>query len=134
MDMHDLVTSGAACAIPGSSSSSSNPLAALANTLFGSSSKIQENKEIPTSITPSSNGQIYTQNNAHLGPLDQPFVDPNAPQHQRHFDFLRGFHGLGGGQTELDAAWNDIHTRVALHFLMFSIRFAFFLIWYQLCH
>ena len=33
-------------------------------------------------------------------------MDPNAPQHS---DFLRGFHGSGGGQTELDAAWNDIH-------------------------
>lgn len=41
MDMRDLVTGGAACAVPGSSSSSSNPLAALANTLIGSSSKIQ---------------------------------------------------------------------------------------------
>ncbi|KAK4575421.1 hypothetical protein RGQ29_026404 [Quercus rubra] len=106
MDMRDLVTGGAACAVPGSSSSSSNPLAALANTLIGSSSKIQENKEIPTSITPSSERQIYTETNDHLGALDQPFVDPNAPQHS---DFLRGFHGSGGGQTELDAAWNDIH-------------------------
>ena len=41
MDMRDLVTGGIACAVPGSSSSSSNPLAALANTLIGSSSKIQ---------------------------------------------------------------------------------------------
>nr|POF20173.1 peroxisome biogenesis protein 5 [Quercus suber] len=82
MDMCDLVTGGAACAVPGSSSSSSNPLAALANTLIVSSSKIQENKEIPTSITPSSEGQTYTQTNDHLGPLDQPFVDPNAPQHR----------------------------------------------------
>ncbi|KAK7860192.1 peroxisome biogenesis protein 5 [Quercus suber] len=104
MDMRDLVTGGAACAVPGSSSSSSNPLAALANTLIGSSSKIQENKEIPTSITPSSERQIYTETNDHLGALDQPFVDPNAPQHS---DFLRGFHGSAGG--ELDAAWNDIH-------------------------
>lgn len=37
--MRELVTGGAACAVPGSSSSSSNPLGALANALIGSSSK-----------------------------------------------------------------------------------------------
>jgi hypothetical protein len=40
MAMRDLVTGGAACAVPGSSSSS-NPLGALANALVGSSSKIE---------------------------------------------------------------------------------------------
>lgn len=36
--MRDLVTGGTVCAVRGFSSSSSNPLAALANTLIGSSS------------------------------------------------------------------------------------------------
>jgi len=40
MAMRDLVTGGAACAVPGSSSAS-NPLGALANALIGSSSKTQ---------------------------------------------------------------------------------------------
>jgi len=40
MAMRDLVTGGAACAVPGSSSTS-NPLGALANVLIGSSSKTQ---------------------------------------------------------------------------------------------
>lgn len=40
MAMRELVTGGAACAVPGSSSSS-NPLGALANALIGSSSKTQ---------------------------------------------------------------------------------------------
>lgn len=40
MAMRELVTGGAACAVPGSSSSS-NPLGALANALVGSSSKTQ---------------------------------------------------------------------------------------------
>lgn len=40
MAMRDLVTGGAACAVPGASTSS-NPLGALANTLLGSSSKTQ---------------------------------------------------------------------------------------------
>lgn len=40
MAMRDLVTGGAACTVPGSSSSS-NPLGALANALVGSSSKTQ---------------------------------------------------------------------------------------------
>lgn len=39
--MRELVTGGAACAVPGSSSSSSNPLGAFANALIGSSSKTQ---------------------------------------------------------------------------------------------
>ena len=39
--MREMVTGGAACAVPGSSSSSSNPLGALANALIGSSSKTQ---------------------------------------------------------------------------------------------
>ena len=38
--MRELVSGGAACAVPGSSSSS-NPLGALANALIGSSSKTQ---------------------------------------------------------------------------------------------
>jgi len=38
MAMRELVTGGAACAVPGSSSSS-NPFGALANALIGSSSK-----------------------------------------------------------------------------------------------
>lgn len=40
MAMRELVSGGAACAVPGSSSSS-NPLGALANALIGSSSKIE---------------------------------------------------------------------------------------------
>lgn len=40
MAMRELVTGGAACAVPGSSSSS-NPIGALANALIGSSSKTQ---------------------------------------------------------------------------------------------
>lgn len=39
MAMRELVTGGAACAVPGSSSSS-NPIGALANALIGSSSKV----------------------------------------------------------------------------------------------
>ncbi|KAH0459051.1 hypothetical protein IEQ34_011865 [Dendrobium chrysotoxum] len=40
MAMRDLVTGGAACAVPGSSSSS-NPFGALANAILGSSMKAQ---------------------------------------------------------------------------------------------
>lgn len=42
MAMREVVTGGAACAVPGSSSSS-NPLGALANALLGSSSKTKVN-------------------------------------------------------------------------------------------
>lgn len=41
MAMRDLVTGGAACAVPGTAASSSNPFGALANAILGSSSKTQ---------------------------------------------------------------------------------------------
>lgn len=102
MAMRELVSGGAACAVPGSSSSS-NPLGALANALIGSSSKIEEKiKEIPTSIPSSSERHFYPEANDHLGALDQPFVEPNA----QGSEFLRGFRSAAQG--ELAAAWDEI--------------------------
>ncbi|KAL0824422.1 hypothetical protein Bca101_048099 [Brassica carinata] len=62
MDMRDLVNGGAACAIPGSSSSSSNPLGALTNALLGCSSKTQERlKEIPNATPSGPRPQFYSE-------------------------------------------------------------------------
>lgn len=109
MAMRELVTGGAACAVPGSSSSS-NPLGALANALIGSSSKTQERlNEIPTAIPTSSDGQFYSETNDRLATLpgsefdQQQFLQPNASGSE----FLRGFHSAG--QSDLADAWNEIH-------------------------
>ncbi|XP_040988221.1 peroxisome biogenesis protein 5 [Juglans microcarpa x Juglans regia] len=100
MAMRELVTGGAACAVPGSSSSS-NPLGALANALIGSSSK-EKIKEIPTSVPTSSERHFFADTDDHLGAFDRSFVESN----DQGSDFLRGFRSAGQG--ELSAAWDDI--------------------------
>ncbi|CAN6841712.1 unnamed protein product [Brassica oleracea] len=104
MAMRDLVNGGAACAIPGSSFSSSNPLGALTNALLGSSSKTQERlKEIPNA-TPSGPGpQFYSEYRSLPGSeLDQnglgaawdevqrdgPTMPPMGPMYEPTFEGL----------------------------------------------
>lgn len=58
MAMRDLVTGGAACAVPGSSSSS-NPFGALANAMIGSSSKTQVTLPLSLSLSPSNYVSTY---------------------------------------------------------------------------
>ncbi|CDY49390.1 BnaC09g53570D [Brassica napus] len=94
MAMRDLVNGGAACAVPGSSSSSStsNPLGALTNALLGSSSKTQERlREIPNATRAGPGPQFYSQDQ-HLSSLpgselDQPLLQPGA----QGAEFFRGF-------------------------------------------
>ncbi|XP_038684471.1 peroxisome biogenesis protein 5-like [Tripterygium wilfordii] len=108
MAMRELVTGGAACAVPGSSSSS-NPLGALANALIGSSSKTQGRlNEIPASTsTASEGGQFYSEIDEHLRALpgskfDQQLLHPNA----QGSEFLRGFRSTD--QNALAEAWNEV--------------------------
>ncbi|CAK9157804.1 unnamed protein product [Ilex paraguariensis] len=71
MAMRELVTGGTACAVPGTSSSS-NPLSALANAFIGSSSKTQEKlQEIPAATTSSDN-------NFHMGTEEPLAVLPGS--------------------------------------------------------
>ncbi|XP_047320093.1 peroxisome biogenesis protein 5-like [Impatiens glandulifera] len=103
MAMRDLVTGGAACAVPGSSSSS-NPLGALANNLFGSSSKTQERlREIPTLSSTTSDGNIYADPRNAL-PVSE--FDHQLPPTIHGSDFLRGFHSAD--QNRLSDAWNEV--------------------------
>ncbi|XP_049402487.1 peroxisome biogenesis protein 5 isoform X2 [Solanum stenotomum] len=104
MAMRDLVTGAPSCGEP---SSSSNPLGALANALIGSSSKTQERlKEIPTSVTTSSNGNF-------LAGVEEPFVSlpgsefehPLQPNIQGS-QFLQGFRSAD--QNRLADAWDEI--------------------------
>ncbi|CAM8985331.1 unnamed protein product [Rhodiola kirilowii] len=109
MAMRDLVTGGAACADPGSTSSS-NPLGALANALVGSSSKTQERlNEIPT--LPGTSGSVYPDFSNQVGlpgsELDQQqFLPPSA----QGLEFLNQFRAADHGG--FDDAWNDIHRPV----------------------
>ncbi|XP_015055600.1 peroxisome biogenesis protein 5 [Solanum pennellii] len=104
MAMRDLVTGAPSCGEP---SSSSNPLGALANALIGSSSKTQERlKEIPTSVSTSSNGNF-------LAGVEEPFLSlpgsefehPLQPNIQGS-QFLQGFRSAD--QNKLADAWDEI--------------------------
>ncbi|KAL0646668.1 hypothetical protein Bca4012_044959 [Brassica carinata] len=107
MAMRDLVNGGAACAVPGSSSSSSNPLGALTNALLGSSSKTQERlREIPNATRSGPGPQFYSQDQ-HLSSLpgselDQPLLQPGA----QGAEFFRGFSSVE--QNALGAAWDEV--------------------------
>ncbi|KAL8033243.1 hypothetical protein ABFX02_13G149600 [Erythranthe guttata] len=107
MAMRDLVSGGAACAVPGSSSSS-NPLGALANALIGSSSKTQERlREIPTATATTSDGNLY----AGVG---EPFTAALPGSELEHTlypnaqgsEFLQGFRSMD--QNRFSDAWDDI--------------------------
>ncbi|KAH9616633.1 hypothetical protein KSS87_003213 [Heliosperma pusillum] len=107
MAMRDLVSGGAACSVPGSSSSS-NPLGALANTLLGSSSKTQERlKEIPTSTSSGSGGQFHSSYDGQLTALPGSEFDQQFSLQPSGQDFLHNFRAAShGGLAE---AWDDIH-------------------------
>ncbi|EPS66664.1 peroxisomal targeting signal 1 receptor [Genlisea aurea] len=104
MAMRELVTGGAACAVP--ETSSSNPLGALANSLIGSSSKTQERlREIP-SATVTSHGSLD------LG-VEEPFASlPGSeleyiqPPNAQGSEFLKGFRSVD--QSGFSDAWNEI--------------------------
>uniref|UniRef100_A0A1J3K678 Peroxisome biogenesis protein 5 n=1 Tax=Noccaea caerulescens TaxID=107243 RepID=A0A1J3K678_NOCCA len=106
MAMRDLVNGGAACAVPGSSSSS-NPLGALTNALLGSSSKTQERlKEIPNASRSGPGPQFYSEDQPLRSlpgsELDQPILQPGA----QGSEFFRGFRSVD--QNGLGAAWDEV--------------------------
>ncbi|XWS11457.1 hypothetical protein CRYUN_Cryun38cG0084500 [Craigia yunnanensis] len=104
MSMRELVTGGAACAVPASSSSSSNPLGALANTLIGSSSKTQERlKEIPNTA----HTQFYSHTDDSIAALPGselygPFLQSNA----QGTEFIKSFRTAD--DNGLADAWEEI--------------------------
>ncbi|KAI5606248.1 hypothetical protein BDE02_01G407200 [Populus trichocarpa] len=111
MAMRELVTGAAACAVPGSSSSSSNPLGALANALIGSSSKPLEGlKEIPTSTTTATEPPLYQDATAEdrLRGLPGADFDHSFSQHptSQGSEFLRRFRT--SDQNGFANAWDEI--------------------------
>ncbi|XP_044471173.1 peroxisome biogenesis protein 5-like, partial [Mangifera indica] len=116
MAMRELVTGGAACPAPGSSSSS-NPLGALANAVIGTSSKTQvlfllrtqseRLKEIPTAAPTTSDSQFYSETGDHFRALpgsefDQQLLQPNA----QVSEFLGGFRSAN--LNGFSDAWDEI--------------------------
>ncbi|KAL0916002.1 hypothetical protein M5K25_013477 [Dendrobium thyrsiflorum] len=108
MAMRDLVTGGAACAVPGSSSSS-NPFGALANAILGSSMKAQDLKGLPESRVTVPNASSDLRPEAQLTSIpgseyeDQLYQQSNA----QSSEFLRGYHS--GGHGSFEDAWGEIH-------------------------
>ncbi|KAK1273850.1 Peroxisome biogenesis protein 5 [Acorus gramineus] len=108
MAMRDLVTGGAACAVPGTSTPA-NPFGALANAIIGSSGKTQELKGLPgTSITVP-NGAPDFQSEFPLTTLPGSEYDNQQYRHpdSQISEFLRGFHSANHG--DLAEAWDGIH-------------------------
>ncbi|CAI0540827.1 unnamed protein product [Linum tenue] len=108
MAMRELVSGGAACAVPGSSSSS-NPLGALANALVGSSSKTQERlNEIPTSTSTGGENRFFQQPVDPLTALPGTEVDgPFAPATAQGSEFLQGFRGAE--QNGMRHVWDEVN-------------------------
>ncbi|GMH05900.1 hypothetical protein Nepgr_007740 [Nepenthes gracilis] len=108
MAMRELVTGGAACAVPGSSSVA-NPLSNLANALIGSSSKTQERlKEIPTSTTAGSHGQFNSDHDDFSTTLPGSESDYQQNQHAdgQGLAFLDSYHATN--RAGLADAWDEI--------------------------
>ncbi|KAK1293647.1 Peroxisome biogenesis protein 5 [Acorus calamus] len=109
MAMRDLVTGGAACAVPGSSTPS-NPFGALANAIIGSSGKAQELKELPGASITVPNGAPHFQSEFLSTPSlpgseydNQQYRPPDA----QSSEFLHGFRSANNGG--LEEAWSEIH-------------------------
>ncbi|XAR67296.1 hypothetical protein NMG60_11002000 [Bertholletia excelsa] len=113
MAMRDIVTGGAACAVPGSSSSS-NPFGALANALIGSTSKTHETlKEIPTSATTTSDGTFYAGPDEQLTTLPGSEFDHPPQLNSQGAEFFRGFHSADQGRFA--DVWDEIHNSQVPH-------------------
>lgn len=106
--LRDLVTGGAACAVPGAPSSSSNPLGVLADSIFGSSSKTQERlNELPALAGSGPSGISEIRTNGRLTSL------PGSEYEQDHLqrsniqgsEFLRGFNPVDHARYE--GAWHE---------------------------
>ncbi|RZS03671.1 hypothetical protein BHM03_00033870 [Ensete ventricosum] len=114
MAMRDLVTGGAACAVPGTAASSSNPFGALSNAILGSSSKTQELKGLPGSAVNVPGPLPDFRTEAPLSTI--PGLENEGQQHHppvgQNNEFLARFRTADHGV--LADAWNEIHQPPAL--------------------
>ncbi|PIN04354.1 TPR repeat-containing protein [Handroanthus impetiginosus] len=113
MAMRELVSGGAACAVPGSSSS--NPLGSLANALIGSSSKTQERlREIPTATATTSDGSLYTGAEEPLAGLPGSELEHTLHSNAQGSEFLQGFRSVD--QSRFSDAWDEIQRPQIPHY------------------
>ncbi|KAL0399025.1 UNVERIFIED_CONTAM: Peroxisome biogenesis protein 5 [Sesamum radiatum] len=114
MAMRELVSGGAACAVPGSSSSS-NPLGTLANALIGSSSKTQERlREIPTATATTSDGNLYAGVGEPFASLPGSELEHTLRPNLQGSEFLQGFRSVDQGQ--FSDAWDEIQRPQVPHY------------------
>lgn len=108
--MRDLITGGAACAVPGSSSSS-NPFGALAGAILGSTSKLPEVRGLPGSTVTVPEGSSDYRPEAPLSTLPGSEFENRQYQHAnaQNSEFLQGFRPAVQG--EFAGAWNEAQQR-----------------------
>lgn len=115
MAMRDLIAGGAACAVPGSASSS-NPFGALANSILGSSSKTQELKGLPGAAISVSGSSPDFRSEAPLSTIPGLENEGQQQLHGQNSEFLNSFRSTNDGV--LADAWKEIrqpplYTRVS---------------------
>lgn len=111
--MRELVTGGAACAVPGSSSSS-NPLGAFANALIGSSSQKERLQEIPTSTLNTSGNNLYSGAGEPLSALPGSESEHYLQHESKGSEFVSGFHAAN--DNRLAEVWDGIQNPQIPHF------------------
>ncbi|XP_078163170.1 peroxin 5 [Carex rostrata] len=106
MAMRDLINGGATCAVPGSSSS--NPIGALANVMFGTSNKAEELKGLPSTgvSVPESSPDFRPDIPLSAIPGSAFDTQQNRLRDARSNDFLRGFHSTD--HVGFADAWDDV--------------------------
>ncbi|XP_068637193.1 peroxisome biogenesis protein 5-like [Aristolochia californica] len=111
MAMRDLVTGGAACAVPGASSSS-NPFGAFANSVIGSASKTQGIfRELP-SVGPSQHDS--TSDFRSIDPLTNiPGSESDQQTHAQSSEFLQRVRAPNHGS--FDTVWDEFHQPPPVH-------------------
>ncbi|KAL0353430.1 UNVERIFIED_CONTAM: Peroxisome biogenesis protein 5 [Sesamum angustifolium] len=97
------------------SSSSSNPLGALANALIGSSSKTQERlREIPTATATTSDGNLYAGVEEPFASLPGSELEHTLRPNLQGSEFLQGFRSVDQGR--FSDAWDEIQRPQVPHF------------------
>ncbi|XP_068642693.1 peroxisome biogenesis protein 5-like [Aristolochia californica] len=111
MAMRDLVTGGAACSVPGASSSS-NPLGTFANSVLGSASKTQGVfRELPV-VGPSLHDS--TSDFRPIDPLTNiPGSEAEQQTHAQSSEFLQRVRAPNYGDFE--SVWDDFHQPPSIH-------------------
>ncbi|XP_057831950.1 peroxisome biogenesis protein 5 [Cryptomeria japonica] len=107
MAMRDLITGGAACAVPGAPSSSSNPLGALADSILGTSSKQERLKELPAlpGLGPSASSELGFDRPLTSLPGSEYDQEPFQRPYHQDAEFLQRFNSAE--RAGYEDAWQE---------------------------